>query len=93
MQTGNKELQKKRQRQRLTAVVLALAALLALVLVKKLYIDRTGLFDDWKRELSGPYKVLRVVDGVTIVVSISGQDSKVRLRGVDTPETVAPDTS
>ena len=93
MQTGNKELQKKRQRQRLTAVVLALAALLALVLVKKLYIDRTGLFGDWKRDLSGPYKVVRVVDGDTIVVSISGQDSKVRLIGVDTPESVAPETS
>lgn len=34
--------------------------------------------------------VIRVVDGDTVVVSISGQDETVRLLGVDTPETVAP---
>jgi micrococcal nuclease len=32
----------------------------------------------------------RVVDGDTIVVSISGRQEKVRLIGVDTPETVNP---
>lgn len=34
--------------------------------------------------------VTRVVDGDTIVVSISGREEKVRLIGVDTPETVHP---
>lgn len=33
----------------------------------------------------------RVVDGDTIIVNINGKDEKVRLIGVDTPETVHPD--
>lgn len=36
------------------------------------------------------YSVSRVVDGDTIVVNINGQEEKVRLIGVDTPETVDP---
>src|SRR4030066_595806 len=32
----------------------------------------------------------RVIDGDTIVVTIGGQEEKVRLIGVDTPETVHP---
>jgi micrococcal nuclease len=35
--------------------------------------------------------VVRVIDGDTIVVSFSGHDETVRLLGIDTPETVAPD--
>jgi micrococcal nuclease len=36
--------------------------------------------------------VIRVVDGDTIDVRLDGQDEYVRLIGVDTPETVKPDT-
>ncbi len=36
--------------------------------------------------------VTRVVDGDTIDVRLDGQDEYVRLIGVDTPETVKPDT-
>ena len=36
--------------------------------------------------------VVRVVDGDTIVASVDGQDEYVRYIGVDTPETVKPDT-
>lgn len=35
-------------------------------------------------------KLVRVVDGDTIVVDISGEELKVRLIGIDTPESVAP---
>lgn len=35
-------------------------------------------------------KLVRVVDGDTIVVDISGEEVKVRLIGIDTPESVAP---
>lgn len=35
------------------------------------------------------YKVVRVVDGDTFVASVNGADTKVRLIGVDTPESVA----
>lgn len=38
----------------------------------------------------GPFPVTRVVDGDTVRVLIEGQDTSVRLIGIDTPETVAP---
>lgn len=44
-------------------------------------------------ELHGLYDVVRVVDGDTIVVRIDGTDTKIRLIGVDTPESVNPDPS
>lgn len=37
--------------------------------------------------------VVRVVDGDTLVVDLSGEDYYVRLIGVDTPESVHPDAS
>jgi micrococcal nuclease len=37
-------------------------------------------------------RVVRVIDGDTIEVSIEGQDEDVRYIGVDTPETVKPET-
>jgi micrococcal nuclease len=40
----------------------------------------------------GEAVVQRVVDGDTIVVSIGGRDERVRLIGVDTPESVDPRT-
>ena len=36
--------------------------------------------------------VVRVVDGDTIEARIGGRDEDVRLIGIDTPETVKPDT-
>jgi len=36
--------------------------------------------------------VARVVDGDTIDVSVNGTEERVRLIGIDTPETVKPDT-
>lgn len=38
-------------------------------------------------------KVVRVVDGDTMVINIGGKDERVRLIGVDTPESVHPDES
>jgi micrococcal nuclease len=37
-------------------------------------------------------RVVRVIDGDTIVVRLDGRDEDVRLIGIDTPETVKPDT-
>lgn len=40
---------------------------------------------------AGPYyKVTRVVDGDTLVINMNGTDEKVRLIGINTPETVDP---
>ena len=41
-------------------------------------------------DVEGPFPVTRVVDGDTVRVLIEGQDTPVRLIGIDTPETVAP---
>jgi micrococcal nuclease len=41
-------------------------------------------------EAQGPFAVTRVVDGDTVRVLIDRQDTPVRLIGIDTPETVAP---
>lgn len=38
-----------------------------------------------------PASVVRVVDGDTIVCDVDGKEIKVRLIGIDTPETVHPD--
>lgn len=42
-------------------------------------------------ELHGLYNVVRVVDGDTIIVDIDGDETRVRLIGIDTPESVHPD--
>lgn len=41
----------------------------------------------------GKYKVTRVVDGDTIIVDFNGKEERVRLIGIDTPESVHPDKS
>lgn len=40
--------------------------------------------------LNGPYNVVRVIDGDTIVVNIDGDNIHVRFIGIDTPESVSP---
>ncbi len=52
------------------------------------YITNQGATLEDTPELAGPYSVTRVVDGDTLVVCIDGEDTKVRLIGVDTPESV-----
>lgn len=42
-------------------------------------------------DLYGEYEVIRVVDGDTIDVEIDGEGTRVRLIGIDTPESVHPD--
>ena len=41
--------------------------------------------------IAGQYKVIRIVDGDTIVISYNGKYEKVRLLCVNTPESVHPD--
>ena len=40
--------------------------------------------------IQGPFAVVKVVDGDTIQVDANGQRLKVRMIGLDTPETVDP---
>ena len=44
-------------------------------------------------EKNGKYEVLRVIDGDTIQISYNGIKEKLRLIGIDTPESVHPDES
>lgn len=39
------------------------------------------------------YEVVRVVDGDTVILNIDGNKTRVRLIGIDTPESVAKDKS
>ena len=43
--------------------------------------------------LSGPYEVVKVVDGDTLDVNIDGKTERVRMIGIDTPESVHNDPS
>lgn len=66
----------------------------ALLIVATAFILRP--WDEWRRasepRAAGPLPVTRVVDGDTIEVRLDGRAESVRLIGVDTPETVKPDT-
>ena len=42
-------------------------------------------------EYSGPYDVVRVVDGDTVILNINGEEKRCRFIGIDTPESVHPD--
>ncbi|MCS4485349.1 thermonuclease NucI [Staphylococcus americanisciuri] len=71
-----------------------IVALVAIVVFGFQYLNHTGPFADINSEQNGDtYTVKRVVDGDTIIVSKAGkEDERVRLIGVDTPETVKPNT-
>lgn len=43
-----------------------------------------------KENLSGPYRVVKVIDGDTLTVEINGTATTLRLIGLDTPETLDP---
>ena len=42
---------------------------------------------------SAKYDVVRIVDGDTIIIDLSGENTKVRMIGIDTPESVHSDKS
>lgn len=46
---------------------------------------------DMVKKAKPKYKVIRVVDGDTIIVEFDGKEERVRLIGIDTPESVHPD--
>jgi len=44
-------------------------------------------------QLNGPYDVVRIIDGDTIIINIGSTETKVRMIGVDAPESVHSDES
>ena len=71
---------------RIRSLIVAIAAVLAgLVLA-----GPAQAYPSMPQRVQGPYTVLKVVDGDTIHVSANGQKLKIRMIGLDTPETVDP---
>ena len=48
-------------------------------------------YEELEKDLYGPYQVVRVVDGDTIIVNIYNTETRIRLIGVNTAESVHPD--
>ncbi|MBI5975226.1 thermonuclease NucI [Staphylococcus canis] len=72
--------------------IVILGVVIAIVLIFQ-FINHDGPFKDTgNSKQDNTYLVKRVVDGDTIVIDKDGEDEKVRLIGVDTPETVKPNT-
>lgn len=85
---------KRRKKNRTAKYVIAVAttvAILLMIYVAVLFTKNT--FNNLTAELPGPYEVVRVVDGDTIIVDIDGEDIRVRLIGIDTPESVADESA
>lgn len=79
-----------------TKIILSVAGLiiLAAVIWALIYfIPKIHLSDNFKNSLQQPgyYKVTKVVDGDTIEINMDGAIERVRLIGIDTPETMEPD--
>lgn len=67
------------------AVVIVLAA------VFSWWQDREPSVPDGFSEDAAAAELVRIIDGDTIVVELSGQEERVRLLNIDTPETVHPE--
>jgi micrococcal nuclease len=65
--------------------------LLAAVVLLRPWESLDGLWQD-EPSASATVRVTRVVDGDTVEVQLDGREEDVRYIGVDTPETVKPDT-
>lgn len=64
-------------------LVLVLAGLVVLVFLRQ--VEKQAL------NLHGPYSLLYVIDGDTLAIDLDGEETRVRLIGVDAPESVHPD--
>lgn len=98
METLRKEYEKFERNNKYTRVFCAVASILSLILLALIcYMYRDYKNRDYTEQsptiLYGLYDVVRVVDGDTVVLDISGEEKTVRLIGVDAPESVHPDES
>jgi micrococcal nuclease len=95
---------KKKQKKLISGIITGFLALILIVLDNKGIIDLEKYLDTKNTTIVendsytnvnelNEFKVVRVVDGDTIVVDFNGKEEKVRLIGVDTPESVHADKS
>ena len=71
------------------AIISAITIAFLLCSCEELLFDDTVNEDLYEGGLTGPYEVERVVDGDTLIVYIDGERTRVRLIGINTPESVA----
>ena len=55
--------------------------------------EKSDSADRIEKIIYGPYQTVRVIDGDTLLLDMDGEEKRVRLIGVDTPESVNPDES
>ncbi len=65
--------------------------IIPLILILSLLLAACAGESTQEKSIYPEYDVVRVVDGDTLVINYEGTDEKVRLIGVDTPESVHPD--
>lgn len=80
---------RKNRSKKLILSVIATVAVLALIYLFT-YILRQSI-NSVTQDLNGPYDVVSVIDGDTIIIKSDDGDVHVRLIGIDTPESVASD--
>ncbi len=79
-----------RKKKSIKKYIISLAvSLLVLLLIYTACLLVSGSFRDRNKNLFGPYDVVRVVDGDTFIALIDGEEVRIRLIGIDTPESVA----
>ena len=71
-------------------VLIAMASVVALTVVRDTNQPEAAVPPPVPQGIQGPYTVLKVIDGDTIHVDANGQRLKIRMIGLDTPETVDP---
>ncbi len=76
-------------RKKALTVIAAITVVAAFCLINEI---RENLFVA-EAERTAPYKVERVVDGDTFIIDMNGIRERVRLIGLDAPESVHPDES
>ncbi len=95
---------KKKHKKIIYGILTSIIALVLIVLDETEYIDLEKYLESNNAVVTesnaytdvnklNEYKVVRVVDGDTFVVDFNGKEEKVRLIGVDTPESVHADSS
>jgi len=90
---------KKKLKKQLTGIVTSIMLLIIVLVLNKIGIidikdyinNRQNTSNNINNSEQTLYEIVRVVDGDTFVISYKGKNEKVRLIGVDTPESVHPD--
>ena len=83
---------KKSRRKKYMLSLIATLLILAMIYVAYIAIRDMLAESAYDERLSGPYEVAYVVDGDTIIVNMDGAETRVRLIGIDTPESVADES-